>query len=138
MKDVQCEGEWFENRVIYPSDDSEERSDESFRQQINSSHIGVSPLLNIRPPVNMVFQFVLDFMHLVCLGIMKKLLNYWLHSKLTIKLIRSTQMLLSKRLISLQSQIPEDFQRTTRSLVDIDKFKAVEFKFLLSYAGPVI
>ncbi|KMQ88857.1 hypothetical protein RF55_11584 [Lasius niger] len=31
-------GEWIKNRVIYPNDDSEERSDESFRQQTNSDH----------------------------------------------------------------------------------------------------
>lgn len=133
------QGEWIENRVIFPSDNCEERTDESFREQIDSNHhTGISPLINIRPPVNMIFQFVLDSMHLLCLGIMKKLLNYWLHSKRITKLSQSAQTLLSKRLITLQSQIPEEFQRTTRSLVDFEKFKAVEFKFILLYAGPVI
>lgn len=129
----------MENRVIFPSDNCEERTDESFREQIDSNHhTGISPLINIRPPVNMIFQFVLDSMHLLCLGIMKKLLSYWLHSKRITKLSQSAQTLLSKRLITLQSQIPEEFQRTTRSLVDFEKFKAVEFKFILLYAGPVI
>jgi len=44
----------------------------------------------------------------------------------------------SNLLIRLQSQIPIAFQRTTRTLSEFDRFKAVEFKFLLLYAGPII
>lgn len=44
----------------------------------------------------------------------------------------------SNLLIRLQSQIPIEFQRTTRTLSEFDRFKAVEFKFLLLYAGPII
>lgn len=109
--------EWIQNRIIFPIDNCEERNVESFRQQSNSNHhTDVSPLLNIRPPINMVSQFILDFMHLVCLGIMKKLLNYWLHGKLITRLNQNTQTLLSKLLITLQFQIPEEFQRTARSV----------------------
>ncbi|CAD6237853.1 GSCOCG00012495001-RA-CDS [Cotesia congregata] len=46
--------------------------------------------------------------------------------------------LLSSLLLQLKSQVPQDFQRTTRSLDNISKFKATEYSFLLLYAGSVI
>lgn len=68
-----------EKRTIYPDQDSEVRTDESFRQKRNPEHhTGTSPLLFIKPPIDMIASFLLDFMHLVCLGIMKKILDYWL------------------------------------------------------------
>uniref|UniRef100_A0A0C9QBQ7 MiaA_1 protein n=1 Tax=Fopius arisanus TaxID=64838 RepID=A0A0C9QBQ7_9HYME len=126
-------------RTTYPLDvSSEERTDDSFREQSNPEHhTGQSPLLKITPKINMVTSFVLDFMHLLCLGVMKKLIGYWLHNKST-RLNFSAQALLSALLLQFQNQIPCEFQRTTRSLTEIERFKATEFKFILLYAGPVI
>ncbi|XP_011298410.1 uncharacterized protein [Fopius arisanus] len=138
----RCEvrGERVERRIIYPIDDSAaERTDESFRQQTNAGHhIGESPLLAIQPPIDMVSTFVLDFMHLVCLGVMKKLLFYWVNNSSKRRLSYSGKILLSDYLVKIQKQIPCEFHRTTRALVEVDRFKAVEFKFILLYAGPVI
>lgn len=71
-------GNRVENRMIYPVNESvEERTDESFRRQTNPEHHTCrSPLLHIRPPIDMISSFVLDLMHLVYLGVMKKLLFY--------------------------------------------------------------
>lgn len=54
------------------------------------------------------------------------------------KLSKNMKDLLSNLLQQIKSQVPQDFQRTTRSLDDISKFKATEYQFLLLYAGPVI
>ena len=54
-----------------------QRSDAPFRSQQDPGHnfSGVfSPLCNL--PVDMVLDFPLDFMHLVNLGVVKKLLRY--------------------------------------------------------------
>ncbi|OXU19212.1 hypothetical protein TSAR_006247, partial [Trichomalopsis sarcophagae] len=40
-------------------------------------HNDVSPLTLVEPQIDMVNHFVLDFMHLGCLGVTKKLLEYW-------------------------------------------------------------
>lgn len=46
--------------------DAQERTDETFRRQDDTlHHDGVSSLLAIIPPINMVTDFVLDSMHLV-------------------------------------------------------------------------
>lgn len=86
----------------------------------------------------MITQFLLDFMHLVCLGVMRKLLEYWLYGTLIMKINQNAKNQLSNLLIRLQSQISIEFQRTTRTLSEFDKFKAVELKFLLLYAGPIV
>lgn len=133
-------GERYEDRMVYTSTSCVERTDESFRNEENAQHhTGFSPLTLIRPGINMVCQFVLDFMHLCCLGIMKKLLvDCWLKGNLNTRLSYNNKLLLSQRLISLQSQIPAEFQRTTRSIFDVLKWKATEFRFFLLYGGPVV
>lgn len=96
-------------------------------------------MLSIEPSVDMVVQFSLDFMHLCCLGVMKKLfMHFWLNRKAATQLSEINKQYLSNALILIQSQIPDEFQRTTRSLQDIVKWKATEFRFFLLYCGPVL
>lgn len=132
-------GRRVDDRTIYPLNEGEERNNYSFRQQSNSEHHrGTTPLINIYPFIDMVQDFVLDSMHLLYLGVMKKLLDYWLVGNSTCRLSQNIKNQLSLLMIKLQSQIPKEFQRTTRSMAQIEKFKATELQFLLLYAGPVI
>lgn len=113
------------------------RSDDSFRlQENNEHHHDVSPLTFINPKINMVDQFVLDFMHLSCLGIMKKLLTEsWVKTSKT-KLSRNNILQISQRMINLSASVPSEFQRTTRSMGDLGKWKATKFRFFfLLYCG---
>lgn len=133
-------GQRYQNRTVYPSANCYERTDTSFRaQQDNEHHVGISPLVHLEPPIDMIKQFVLDFMHQGCLGVMKKMMvDFWLEGKLITKLSHSQKRQLSQSLLELQSQIPIDFQRTTRSIVDISKWKATEYRLFLLYVGPVV
>ncbi|KYN15964.1 hypothetical protein ALC57_11792 [Trachymyrmex cornetzi] len=133
-------GERVEGRTVYPvSEGAEKRTDDSFRNQQNlEHHQGVTPLLNIRLKLDMILAFLLDFMHLVCLGVMEKILNYWLYGNITIRLSQTAKCLLTNLLVKLQHQVPQEFQRTTHSFADVKKFKATELKFLLLYSGPII
>lgn len=71
------------NRIIYPITDVEPRTEMSFRAQSNAEHhIGISPLLGIESPIDLIHQFPLDSMHLVYFGVMKKLFDYLLNSNL--------------------------------------------------------
>ncbi|KYN50564.1 hypothetical protein ALC57_06402, partial [Trachymyrmex cornetzi] len=138
----RCEvrGTRHENRTIYCNDVCEERIDQSFRDQRNPEHhIGLSPLTFINPRIDMVRQFVLDFMHLCYLGIMKKMLvECWLKGNLSTRLNQNSKMRLSQRLMQLKSQIPADFQRSTRSIFEVAKWKATEFRFFLLYCGLIV
>ncbi|KAJ8668256.1 hypothetical protein QAD02_009919 [Eretmocerus hayati] len=67
--------------TIFPVFETPPRTDASFRSRLDPDHHtgGVSPLLLINPAVDMIKIFIIDFMHLVCLGVMKKLIDdYWL------------------------------------------------------------
>uniref|UniRef100_A0ABD2W8Y9 Transposase domain-containing protein n=1 Tax=Trichogramma kaykai TaxID=54128 RepID=A0ABD2W8Y9_9HYME len=131
-------GEKPDNTVVFPHIYEERRTDDSFRSVKHPQHhLGLSPLTKIIPPIDMVRQFVLDFMHLGFLGIMKRLLNeYWLAGPK--KLSRQSSIHLSQRLMNLSHQIPNDFQRSTRSLGEIQMWKATEFRLFLMYIGPFV
>lgn len=132
-------GEYVANRVIYPIENLQLRTDESFREQQNREHHhALSPLLKINPPIDLIRSFTLDSMHLVYLGVMKKLLHYWLHGDVNIRMGYNAKSQLTQLLVLLQKQIPQEFQRTTRSLAEVERFKATEFQFLILYAAPVI
>jgi hypothetical protein len=103
-------GERCNNRTIYDSKNYNKRTDESFRNQEQSQHhTRISPLTAISQ-LNMVTHFVLDFMHLCCLGIMKKFLDYWLNGNRKVKLNQHYKFRLSQCLLDLQLQVPQDFQ----------------------------
>ena len=126
------------NRTLFPLDGSLKRTDDSFRSQENKGHYlsMISPLTQINPPIDMVGSFVLDFMHLCCLGVSKKLLvDYWTKAGSCHKLKREDIHRISQRLVNLSNQVPHEFQRTTRSLGDISKWKTTEFRLFSVYTG---
>ena len=89
------------------------RSDNGFQNNLLSNHHeGVSPLLSIS--MGLVTQIPLDYMHLVCLGVMRKLLLVWSCGKH--KLSRSDLNLISERMINLQKFVPKEFARRPRGL----------------------
>lgn len=102
--------------TVYPSINSNFRTDQTFRNQTNRAHhYGRTHILNITPPMNMIFSFVLDFMHLCCLGVMKKRIEWWLSGDLNCRLGRRMRDVLSDRMELMKSQLPCDFQRKPRS-----------------------
>ncbi|MBT0666738.1 U44-like protein, partial [Lissonota sp. PSUC_FEM 10030012] len=133
-------GKRFQNRTIYDQQDARPRTDTSFRNQTNRAHHrDCSPLFTINPPIDMVKHFSLDFMHLCCLGVMKKMfMDFWLRPKVLTRLGRTSRLRLSELLKKIKNQIPDEFQRTTRELDEIARWKATEFRFFLLYAGPVL
>jgi hypothetical protein len=60
-------------RITYPECDAPLRDNESFRDQANKEHHnGVSPFCDL--PIDIVTFFPVDYMHQVCLGVMRRLL----------------------------------------------------------------
>lgn len=87
----------------------------------------------------MVKSFVLDSMHLLSAGAMKKLLvEYWLTGTLNVRLGRRQKDEVNRRIASLKVQIPCDFQRTPRSTLYAQKWKCTEFRLFLLYIGPIV
>lgn len=130
------EGEWL-GRVIFRKTDCVKRTDNSFREKTDSDHhTHDSVLLKLR--IDLVSQVVLDHMHLVFLGIMKKLLCVWVKGKLPHRLSSKQVLTLSQKLLKLRPFIPRDFQRKPRALSELAHYKATEYRLFLLYTGIVV
>lgn len=114
------------------------RTDEDFLQQTDEEyHQGKTLLLRI-PHIGLVSSVALDYMHLICLGVVKKLLLLWMKGPLTVRIGGTNINLISQRLIALRSSIPKEFSRNPRSLSEIKYWKATEFRQFLLYTGPIV
>ncbi|KAG1657415.1 hypothetical protein GQR58_023391 [Nymphon striatum] len=132
-------GLYINHRMTYPNNDSLLWTDESFLSDLAEDHR--APNWTIPFPgftVNFISQFPVDYMHLVCLGVVRRLLNIWLKGKLKTRLTNRLVDQLSSALVQLRSHIPSEFARKPRSVREVDRWKATEFKQFLLYTGPVV
>lgn len=128
-------GRWL-GKITFPETNAPLRTDHSFSEQHDDEHhLGVSPLS--RTSIGMVTQIPLDYMHLVCLGVMKRLLLLWIKGPLRCRLGLHEIHQISASLVALKQNIPSEFARKPRSLAEIDRWKATEFRQFLLYTGLV-
>ena len=137
----RCEivGEYVAHRVVFKAQSSYLlRSDASFNQllYLNGHQIGVSPLSSLG--ASLINDFVLDYMHLVCLGATKRILTFLKQGPRTCRLSNFLIGDVSNRLLSLHGKLPSDFSRQPRSLSELDRWKATEFRQFLLYTGPLV
>lgn len=126
-----------ESRLLFLDLDADLHTNQSFRQQIcQGHHTGHSPFLHL--DIDIISAFPLDYMHLLCLGVMRRLLHIWLGGRYGRgKLSTDQQRILSGRLNSLRTDFPCTFQRKPRGIDEVERWKATEFRTFLLYAGPV-
>lgn len=130
------EGEYLNHRIVFPETNASLRQDEDFIDMSDEGHhLGSSPLL--ATSLGLVSGFPLDFMHLVCLGVMRHL-HLWLKGPLACRLSSRQVDSLSEDLESTRAWTPAEFNRRPRTLREIDRWKASEFRQLLLYTGPVL
>lgn len=130
-------GEYYKNKVVFMSETAQKRTDDSFRKQLDDDHHhGPSPLLDL--PIDLITCFPTDYMHNICLGVMKTLLRTWIGGLLKVRLSNNKVQIISQRLINLQQFIPFEFSRKPRSLDELSYWKATEFRTFLIYIGPLV
>ena len=129
-------GQW-DGKVIFPDVNAPLRTDVLFDDMRYANHkTGQSPLQTLS--VGMISQFPLDYMHLVCLGVMRRLLWFWTKSPFSagIRISPNATRHISENL-HLKNFIPREFSRKCRSLNELDRWKATEFRQFLLYTGMV-
>lgn len=130
-------GVHINHRMTYPFLDSALRTDEAFSMYVDEEHHhGPHPFTGIN--VGLVSQFPLDYMHLVCLGVVRQLINLWLKGPLTFRVPSNVVDRISDKLVNMRAYIPDEFARKPRSLGEVDRWKATEFRQFLLYTGPVV
>jgi hypothetical protein len=130
-------GKYVENRVVLLNTCAEFRTNDSFRNQVQPKHHnGNSDLTKLS--VDLVKCFPFEYMHLVCLGVTKKLLKLWIRGKVSVfRLSPKIVEKLSIKLVKVGKSLPIEHNRKQRSLREVDRWKATEFRSFLLYTGPI-
>uniref|UniRef100_A0ABD2WU91 RNA-directed DNA polymerase n=1 Tax=Trichogramma kaykai TaxID=54128 RepID=A0ABD2WU91_9HYME len=135
----EIEGDYID-RVCYPYDKNIVlRTDEKFKdkQYSGSYQKSVTPLNDI-PFLGLVSGVPIDYMHLVCLGIVKKLLIFWCFQPNQFKLSLDDRTKISNELITFRMYLPKELARAPRTLSSCKKWKATEYRQFLLYTGPIV
>lgn len=130
------EGE-FNRRLFYPEIEFNQRTDSSFRNRLDDiHHKGDSILEELK--IDMVLDFPGDYLHLICLGAVRKLMVFWTTGPIPIRQPAFKQQTISARLLNARQTQPIEFQRRIRGLDELSFFKGSEFRTTLFYTGPVV
>lgn len=135
------EGEYLNNRTCFPySLNTIKRTHHDYiNRKYEEHHVGNTISILSELPIDITSLFGLDYMHLTCLGIMRKLLHLWINNgPLNVKLPSISTKQLSSSLLALRSYIPCEFARKPRGLCDLNRFKATEFRQILIYTGLIV
>lgn len=130
------EGVW-RNKMTYPETNVRLRTDSSYCDMIDEEHHlkqTLSPLWIVK----IVSSFLIDYMHLCCLGLMRKLLNMWLNGNPATRLPSQTVNSISSKLLVLHSHTPVEFNHKPRGLNELDRWKATGLRSFMLYRGPVV
>jgi hypothetical protein len=126
----------YNGRVTFPQTNAPLRTNTSFRQQLNREHhTGYSPLCLLS--LDMVSQFPTDYMHLICLGVVKKLVFLWVKGPLKTRIGPRVINDISSSLIEIRPYTPKELARKPRAITEFERWKATEFRTLLLYTGIV-
>lgn len=133
------EGSYSDNRVCFPETKNLRlRTDSGFRLKLQADHHNGTSVIERIPNFDMVDGFPLDYMHLICLGVVKKLLmSLWCCGKPSTKIAFRNVTNISDSLINFAKCMPLEFNRKPRSLIEVKRWKATEFRQFLFYTGPV-
>ena len=97
----------------------------------------VSPIVTHGLNISCIKNFVLDVMHLVFLGVVKKMLQFYTKQPYPAKLTMAQINLLARN-FAKNEHLPHEFARQPRTLRYVDRFKATEYRTFILYTGPVI
>ncbi|CAI6377101.1 unnamed protein product [Macrosiphum euphorbiae] len=135
------EGEFLYNRICFPEvRNNILKTDDGFsKQEYDDYHQGISILLSI-PNFKPVSQIPFDYMHLVCIGVFKKVMSMWVSGKPECQIVRLKHckiVALNNSLKNMRSYITNDFARRPQDIVNLGKWKATELRQMLLYTCPV-
>jgi hypothetical protein len=128
-------GIYRKNRMCFPGIVGNPRTNASFRDKNDTAyHLGISILEEIED-IDLVNDFVLDYLHVVLLGAFRKWLNllFGIRGIYPIDVIKK----ISAKFMSFNESIPPEFQRPIRPLEKLKCYHGHELRAILLYAGMV-
>lgn len=138
----EVKGKSSDSKMCFLSTNAPLRTNESFRNKTNKEYHkddADSPIVQL--PINITDVVVLDPMHCVFLGVMKRLLEFWTKGRIgdrSMRISEENKIYLNKKLIKLRTVVPTEFARLPRTLDDLPHFKATEYREILLYTGVIV
>lgn len=133
----QVRGIYVNRKMLFEDLSASCRTDGNFRMRVDENHHkGSSPLELLE--IGMVTSFPIDYMHCVCLGVMRKLLFLWRDGSQLYRITGDALLRFENCMKLLQNCWPTEFNRKPRSIKDLERWKATEFRQFLLYVGPVL
>lgn len=137
------DGEYRLNHVCFPyitpSNRPPKRTHDNYVNRSNEEHhIGNISMLYTIPDLNIITSFPLDYMHLVYLGTVKKLILLWIKCPIRVKYPSWKIKKISVLLERLKVNTPSEIARKPRGFDQISRWKATEFRTFLLYIGPIV
>ncbi|XP_032686443.1 uncharacterized protein LOC116851274 [Odontomachus brunneus] len=118
-------GKYTNGRICFPYEKNYPlRTDELFALNAYQNFQISFSILNNIPKFLPLTNTPLDYMHLICLGVMKKMILLWMKGPLSVRLNTRSKNKISHLLILLRNTTPADFARKPRSLKDVMQWKA--------------
>ena len=131
-------GKIISRRMTLPKFNAPLRNDWSFRQLVNRKHhhkTELSPFMKL--DIDMIFGFPLDYMHLVLLGVLKRLITQVWLGHLPHRLSFSQVYQINKLIVKFKKWLPSEIKRKGRPFNEACNWKANEFRTFLLYTGPI-
>ncbi|XP_022160042.1 uncharacterized protein LOC111026297 [Myzus persicae] len=146
---VRCQnvGKWVTDRVCFTEVGSPSRTHNDFMNYKDPIFHNGKTILTELPNFDLVKSIPFDYMHCVCIGVMKKLLLFWIGApkhKQNMSLPATLINALDIKLNQLSVYIPIEFQRRfsensrKHPLHDASRWKATELRQCLLYLGFII
>lgn len=126
------EGDYLENRVCFPFiDNCVKKTNYDYITMKDEEHHTSSIIssLAVLPDLDIVNIFSLDYMHLICLGVVQKLIILWQNKgPKTVRLPSWKIRKITNSLLTLKTFVTNDFPRKPRAIEDVVRWKATEFR----------
>lgn len=134
------EGKYIEKRICFSDISGKKRTDDEFVLKTDDDyHLGTNSALEVIPKLGLVTNVPFDYLHLICLGNVKKLIHLWCCDSLKVRLqFRKIKVISDMLEKQIRPYIPFEFQRKPRGLMHYRQWKGTEFRQLLLYHGPVV
>ena len=121
------EGSYAFWRVVFDDTDSPLRDDMSFEQALYLDTHQIHLSILIDNGIKCVTQFPLDYMHLVCLCVTRRLLLIWKVGPRQYRLSAARLADVSEKLKEYKGEMPSEFARKPRGLDEVKRWKATEY-----------